>query len=223
MQFPVTVSVVLLSTAISVSAETLCPDSTISVTASNPEHTEMICDAVARTKTLFQECSVPAISRPVQIDVVDEIYSHCMAVYHCGEDLIELLSPSLMQERRDEEAAFDFLPADAYFQSVVVHELTHAAFDVVPCPIESCVVGSEYVAYTLQVLSLTPQERQSFVENAGYDRKIVRDELSALILYMAPHVFAQKAWTHFSQREDPCGYIGQIVDGTVLLDFEMFE
>lgn len=220
----IAISLVLLLTSASLSAEsTLCPDTKVSVIASHKEQEEMICTAAAHANELFEACNVPPISRPVLVKVVDDIYAQCVAMYHCGDDFIEILSPSRMEERRKEDSAFVFLPTSKYFYSVVIHELAHAAFDAVPCPIDSCVVGSEYVAYSLQVLSLTEKERLAFEKNAGLDRVVGRDELSALILYMAPHLFSQKAWTHFSQREDPCGYIGQITGGNILLDFEIFE
>ena len=128
-----------------------------------------------------------------------------------------------MDEKREAKSAFSFLPIEAYFRSVIIHELAHAAFDSVPCPFDSCTVANEYVAYTIQVESLTPEEQQSFAEAAAIDRRIFRDELNVMIYELAPHKFAQKAWVHFTQRDDPCGFVGQITDGTVLLDYERFE
>jgi len=103
-----------------------------------------------------------------------------------------------------------------------VHELTHAASDVVPRPFENCVATDEYIAYAMQVMSLTPEARAVFEARTRYDRKISRDELSPMILYMAPDLFTRKAWNHFSQRDDPCGFIRQLADKTILLDRERF-
>lgn len=215
-----------LTSTSSVFAEvTVCDggDVPVSVNSKDSNITMLICEAVTEAQRVFEQCNVPALADPLRIDLVEDIPKQCVALYHCGEDYIKVLSPALMQSKRLAEGAFTFLPIEQYFQSVIVHEITHAAFDAVPCPISSCVVGAEYVAYAMQVKFLSPEDRQRFVDLAGLDRKISRDELSALILYMAPHLFAQKAWTHLSQRENPCGYIGQITDGTVLLDFEVFE
>jgi hypothetical protein len=71
-------------------------------------------------------------------------------------------------------------------------------------------------------MSLDPDERAAFQANSAINRRISIDELSPIILYMAPDLFSQKPWAHFSQRDDPCGYIGQLVDGTIIIDTERF-
>jgi hypothetical protein len=215
---------VFLSSAFIATADVMqCEGSDVTVNSADADVAKTICDAVDGTKELFKQCNVPPVAAPLRIDVVDDIRDSCVALYHCGEGYIKVLPPTLMQQKRDDEGAFSFLPIERYFRSVIVHEVTHAAFDTVPCPISSCVVGAEYVAYAMQLMSLTPEDRQSFVDLAGLDRKVSRDELSAVILYMAPHLFSQKAWTHLLQRQDPCGYIGQITEGKIMLDHQVFE
>lgn len=216
-------SVCLVSMALPTAAEMACEGTVVTVDTTDSRVAEMVCASAVRAESLFEQCNVPKLEKPVQINVVDALMPRCVAVYHCGEDMIEVLPPKLMDEKREEESAFSFLPIDAYFKSVIIHELTHAAFDDVPCPFNSCTVSNEYVAYTIQVESLTPEQKKEFAETAALDRRIFRDELNMLIYEMAPHLFAQKAWVHFTQRDDPCGFIGQISDGTVLLDYERFE
>ena len=127
-----------------------------------------------------------------------------------------------MQVRREEGDAFSHLGLEEYFHSVVVHELTHAAADGMPCPYQACVAAAEYIAYVLQVMSLDPDEQAAFEANSAINRRISTDELSPIILYMAPDLFSQKALAHFSQRDDPCGYIGQLVDGAIIINTERF-
>ena len=74
----------------------------------------------------------------------------------------------------------------------------------------------------MQIMSLPPDAQQEFVKNSGLDRQVSRDELSAIMLFMAPGRFAQKVWAHLAQQVDPYSYLGQIKDGTVLLDRERF-
>ncbi len=188
----------------------------------NAALSDMTCEAVEHATTLFEACNVPSVSRPVHIAIVDDITPRCVALYHCGEDLIEVLAPSSIEKKRDPDGAFGFMPITEYFRSVIVHELVHVAFDGTPCPFTSCRATNEYVAYNMQVMSMTPQSQSQFAEKAGLDRPISRDELSLVILAMAPDLFAQKAQAHFSQRDDPCAFIGKIFDGTVVLDYEHF-
>ena len=223
MRSTLTSAVCLISLALPSAAEVICDGTVVTVNTNDGQVAEMVCQSAARAETLFEQCNVPKLEKPVRIDIVDSLMPRCVAVYHCGEDLIEVLTPTLMDAKREEKSAFSFLPIDAYFRSVIIHELVHAAFDLVPCPFASCTVGNEYVAYSIQVESLTPEEQQSFEDAAALDRRIFRDELNIMIYELAPHRFAQKAWVHFKQREDPCGFVGQITQGTVLLDYERFE
>ncbi len=109
-----------------------------------------------------------------------------------------------------------------YFQSVVAHELAHSLFDKASCPFKACVIANEYVAYAMQVMSLTSEQKTEFVEHAHLDRPISRDELSLTMYLMAPNLFAQKTWVHLNQRSDVCSYLRQFLDGTMVLDRERF-
>lgn len=203
-------------------ADLTCDGLSITVNAEQSEIAESVCEAARRASAQFERCNLPFQPKSLRIDVIDELRPHCVAVYHCGEDWIEILAPDQMQARRKAEGAFSSLEISDYFQSVVVHELAHSAFDEVPCPFDTCIATNEYVAYAMQIMSLDSEVRSGFEAKAGIDRRVSRDELSAMIYFMAPGRFAQKVWVHFSQRDDPCGYIGQIVNGTVLLDAERF-
>lgn len=215
-------SLIMLAAIPSWAGSLTCGNQAVTVSFQHAEHGELVCDAVEKAAAIFDQCNVPALSGPVHIDVVDKLKSGCVAVYHCGMDMIEVLSPPEMQKLRDPDGAFVHLGINEYFKSVVIHELSHAATDGMPCPFEDCVTAHEYIAYAMQVMSLSSQAQSIFEDRSALDRPISSDELSAIILFMAPHLFSQKVWRHLSQRKDPCGYIGQIIDGFILLDQERF-
>lgn len=201
-----------------------CDGLNASVIAGKAEDARLTCEAVAQARTLFESCNIPPITRPLKIELIDEIDTGCFGQYHCGEDWIELLTPSAMVAHRLSDGIYADLPVDRFFQSIAVHELTHAAIDGSPCPFPTCLVRGEYVAYVMQMMSLTPEQRRHIEERADLiGRRISRDELNSVMYFMAPDRFAVKSWMHFTQRDDPCGFLGQIVDGTVLLDRERFE
>jgi len=201
-----------------------CEGSDASVIAAKTADARLTCDAVARATTLFQSCNIPAIARPLKIEVIDQINDGCFGQYHCGADWIELLAPSAMAAKRQPNGIYTDLPIDRFFQSIAVHELTHAAMEDAPCPFPACLVRDEYAAYVMQMMSLTPGQRHQLAERTDLvGRRISRDELNSIMYFMAPERFAVKAWMHFTQRDEPCGFLGQLVDGTVLLDRERFE
>ena len=207
-----------------VQSETLfCEASEVTVTASGVREARLACGAAAHAKTLFESCNIPAITRPLRIGVVEDLKPSCFGQYHCGEDRIELLSLPAMQAQLLPDSAYARLSDEAFFKSIVVHELTHAAIENMPCPFKTCLVAHEYLAYVMQVMSLSPEAKRQFIKGVDLEREISRDELNPFMYFMAPDRFARKAWMHFTQRDDPCGFVGQIVDGTVLLDYERFE
>ena len=206
-----------------VSADTVsCGDTGVLVRYQRAEHADLVCDAAEQAGALFHRCNLSWPMQPITIDIVKDLRSGCVAVYHCGDYNIEILSPPLMQEQRKADGAFADLTTHEYFKSVIVHELTHAANEDLPCPFESCVATDEYIAYSMQVMSLDPQAQLKFEERSGLDRRISSDELSPIILFMAPDLFAQKAWAHLSQRNDACDYISDLNNGIFLFDFGRF-
>lgn len=205
------------------SAETLtCENPLVSVTSQQAKHAEIACETVNQAIAQFEQCNMPSLSKPLDIHIVEEIEDGCVGLYHCGKGLIEVLAPSSMASQLDPNGAFAFLPISGFFRSAIVHELAHAVSDGSPCPFEACLVRDEYLAYAMQVMSLTSDEQLKFSAIAGLDRTVSRDELSSIGLFMAPNLFSQKVWTHLNQRDDPCGFIGQLSQGKILLDRERF-
>jgi hypothetical protein len=201
----------------------ICGAANVTVTYQQEEHAELACSAAQKATALFNDCNIPSFSNPVRVDVVDDLIADCLGVYHCGKNLIEVLSPAVMQDRGEPDGVFAHLSPDSYFQSVVVHELAHAATDGMPCPVKSCLAGVEYIAYAMQVMSLSPEEHLVFEENLEMDRLSSSDEINPIILLMAPDLFAEKVWAHFSQHDDSCGFIGQLVNGDFFFDNELYD
>ena len=198
-----------------------CPVADVRVSGAAPELAARICDTAARAGEMLAACGL-APGEPLDIRVVDEMEADCAGVYHCGERRIDVLSPEAMARTDARGTAFAAVSPDAFFDSVIVHEMTHAALDAMPCPFPNCMVAQEYLAYGMQVMSLPPEARAGFETTAGLDRAVSRDELNVPILGMAPHLFAQKAWTHLTQRDDPCSFAAGVAEGAILLDREHF-
>lgn len=213
------VSLIATLVAWPVGAETVqCSGAPIEVTGASPGLISRTCATATRTEALLKRCGLPALDGPIEILIVDDAGPDCIAVYHCGEDRIEILAPQEIERQWDPLGAFGFLPIEAYFHSVLVHELSHAIYDRVPCRFETCIATGEYLAYALQVLSLEPQERLDFEARSAIERPISEEELNAFLLYVAPNRFAQKAWAHLMQQDDACAFLGQLARGEVYFD-----
>lgn len=197
-----------------------CDDPRFAVEGGGDAHAA-ICDAAQTAATQLSSCELE-ITEPVVISLVDRFEVECLALFHCDERRVEIMHPDayadLLAEGRG--GAFAPLSPDAFFQSLMRHELVHAALTDMPCPFESCLVGQEYIAYTLQVRFLPDVDRAAFEAVDPHDGPVSRDVLNPIILMMAPDVFARRAWQHLTERPNACAFIGQIARAEVLLDYE---
>lgn len=203
------------------SAQSLsCDGIPIEVTAPTDALAQRACDTARRSQALFASCNVPPISHPVHVDITTKIESDCYATFHCGEDRIEILPPRSMAQLRTSDDLFGFLSDERYFDSVLTHELAHAVFDRVACSYGTCRATTEYLAYTMQILSLTPAQREIFEQRAGFDPDRPTDNatVNVMILAMAPDVFASRVWAHVNARGDICGAIGRVTSGELIFD-----
>ena len=201
----------------------LCESENVTVSFQLEEHAELVCKGVRKAKVLFENCGMPSLSTPLRIDVVEDLIGDCLGQNHCGGNLIEIISPAVMQGRGEPDGVFAHLSSGKYFQSVLIHELAHAATDGMPCPFDFCHVGPEYVAYSMQVMSLSREEQMLFEQSIDMDHLISVEHLHSLVLFMAPDVFTQRVWAHLKQREAPCEFLGQLINGEVIIDFETVE
>jgi hypothetical protein len=202
-----------------------CPDGTAFVEGAG-QNAPVICQIVETAARQLDQCGGLSLPDRIEIAINPDLGLNCVGLYHCGENRIELLPPDSYIDGTDMSATgtFSSIAPNAYFESVIRHELAHAALDrIMDCPFEHCLVGQEYVAYTLQIAFLPAPERDAFIAALPeIDRPISRDALTPIILMMAPGHFAQQAWLHFSERPAPCGFLGQVARCEVLLDHEHF-
>jgi len=197
-----------------VAAEYPCPDTRFRVISEEEVQARGICAAAARAASVLAACNVP-LERPILIEVTDEFNETCLGLYHCGKDRIEILAPAEMQHRRAPGSDLAFVPIDSFFTAILTHELAHAAFDATPCPFETCLTESEYVAYTMQIMSLPDKLRSRYEAGIDMTAPVSRDSVNAVTLFMAPDTFMRRAWVHLNQRPDVCAYIRDVMEGRI--------
>lgn len=199
-------------------AETrICENELVTVESADASHLDAMCNASDRALALLQSCDL-APPDPVTVSVAEIEQPTCLGLFHCGEARIEVLSPALIAERRTETGVFKDIPPSRLFQSVIVHELSHAAMDNTPCPVDSCVATSEYFAYTLQLLDLSKEDRNTVVATDPPENRVTHDQINSMILFMAPDIFVQNVWGHVTGRGDICAQLRAVQDGIVVFD-----
>ena len=212
-----------LSLATQLAAEPLnCPDPLFTITGGEKTTRERTCKAASEARKTLESCGI-ALNRPIDIEIVQgfpDQYTACLGLYHCGEDQIEILSPQDMAATRDRDGVFEFISDDAYWQSIIAHELTHAAYDSVKCPFTSCVATAEYASYAMQVFSLPADQQPLFGKSVTLRSKPSQDSISGVMAFMSPDHFAKIAWLHFQNRDAPCDYMRLIMSGQIFFDRE---
>ncbi len=200
-------------------AQTTCPSGRFTIGGQVDDSTQL-CAIAERASDELATCNLP-INRPINIEIVDSLPDGCVAEYHCEDDAITVLSPDSVEQQLSGDHPLRQIDPQDYLYSIVVHELAHAALDGMPCPFTSCVATQEFVAYSMQLRSLTPQDRDLFLTRPDFNRPIAAEEINAIIVQMAPDVFLQKSWWYLEQQEDPCGFVGAIAEGAFLFDNEV--
>ena len=199
-----------------------CADPSFQVSGGDADARDRACQVASEARGSLAACNV-TINSGVKIDIVETLETaaaDCLGLYHCGEDRIEILSPKAMSTMRDKEGVFELIEDAPYWNSVLVHELTHAAYDAVECPFTSCIATSEYAAYVMQVRSLPEDQRTLFGKTVNLKTKPGFEAISSMMLFLSPSHFAKIAWLHFQGLDDPCGYMGFVMNGQIIFDHE---
>lgn len=193
-----------------------CPEGQITLDAPSG-YSDRICRVAEQAVRDLAACNLP-LERPVTIRLTADLGGNCVGLYHCGEDLIEIVHPDELSKVIDQSALFSELAPLEYFDSILFHELVHAAYDAVPCPFPSCTATSEYLAYALQISALSDEAREKIELGPVPDAPVSRQKFSAIMAFWAPDRFALNAWAHLMQQPDPCAYVARIVAGDIIFD-----
>lgn len=195
-----------------------CPEVDVTVEG-GADLAPRICETADLALASLETCGLH-ITRPIVISVATELSENCVGHYICGSDRISVLHPDTLAQEIADSTLFSQLTVLEYFDSIVFHELVHAAYDEVPCPFPHCSATSEYLAYALQIRELSPDARTRIGFGEVPEEKVSGAFFSAIIAFWAPDVFARKAWTHLMQRPDPCAYVSDLAAGKIYFDTE---
>lgn len=189
-----------------------CPGP-VAVLGEDAERAPLICDAVAHARTLLTPCGLVQ-TRPITVDIVstmDERHAACVAYFNCDTDTLTLLPPSALARSKDVMSAFEGLSSEAYFRSVIVHEMTHAlAHQSHGGSLTR--VAHEYLAYAFQIASLSKKSRAKVLAAVPPEGAVGLDGIDEIALLFGPSQFALRAFQHFSQAGNGCAFVASIID-----------
>lgn len=181
-----------------------------------------VCGAVLRSTEILNQCGLTQ-KRSIAVEVLDGPVSEdpsCLGVFHCGSNNIKLQSPRALGATLSSDHPLRTIPTKRLFESIVTHELAHAFIYQMRDGAGDTIAEDEYVAYAMQYLALSEDDRAAILEAMpGQASFVTRDMLNDVFLSLSPMVFGSWAWRHFSKQEDGCELIekiiGQEIDFTV--------
>jgi len=202
-------------------AETItCDGNTVSVTAPNSARAQSVCATVATALTKLNQCDL-TLSQPLTITVLNDlpgVSDTCFGYYVCDENRISVRSPQGIAEVAWLSTLYQTIDPEIVFDSIVVHEVAHAAFEQTACEEALCLANHEYVAYVMQMWSFPSSVRHALVERFGQEEPVEPIRLNELIAVLAPEKFAALAWQHFNEPENGCDFVTDLVTGKVSLE-----
>ncbi len=192
-----------------------CDTPLVTVDTPDRELHERVCDVVASALPMLERCQLE-LTNSITINFSDGLgYPNqlCLGLYHHGDRRIELLNPDAFEDAHVKSALWTSIPVAEHFNSIVVHELTHAHVGQVAPAEPPCRADWEYVAYAMQIESLRASTRDAFIAGAGAAPPVTIEEVNSITLVFSPPLFAAKAWLHFSDPENGCDFVGKIIRG----------
>jgi len=199
-----------------------CTAEKITVISDDEILAQRVCSVVSRTSPQLDACNLGQLPA-VEIVIVKHLpflHSNCFGIYDSNNRQIQILDPACIASAAGPNNAFQELAPDMLFDSVIVHELTHAYTSQSETNAPLSLAESEYIAYAMQLEFLPAIERQKVLDAHKFLEPVEPEGLNSFVLMTAPSFFAAKAWRHFNYAGNGCEFVLDIIDGEVDLEIE---
>lgn len=215
------IAIALSLAAVAGRAETVaCDGGGLAVTAPETALAERVCSVAVAARERMEVCDLrqsQPISIIIQKGVVVDAFE-CLGAFHCDTNEIELIHPQALAENVPASRTYAGLSPMAVFDSLVVHEMAHALLEQTLGEREVGVAAHEYVAYAMQLSSLSPEDRAIFTAQYSAQASGTSDGLNAIVMMFAPGAFATSAWMHFTEPGNGCAFVEDLIEGRAILD-----
>jgi hypothetical protein len=111
--------------------------------------------------------------------------------------------------------AYALLSANAFYESLVVHEIVHVVMHQNYERLPTSHAAYEYPAYALQIMSLHSADRIKLLHGIDNHDNPPGLLFNDILLAMDPLIFAASAYEHFSAAPDACRLLKALLKGEV--------
>ena len=138
-----------------------------------------------------------------------------IGLYSAETDQIELLSYAQARRQTTDNPLFGLPMTPALYESVVVHEVSHAIVEQNLSTRLTSRVVHEYIAYAAQLSSMAPDLRREILRRYGQPAFADVDEMSWVYYELDPSGFGVKVYRHFLALRDPAAFLQDLLSGAV--------
>ena len=196
-----------------------CENLEISVDSSDNVLAQHICHVAEQARDQLNSCHLFQ-AEPILIEITEQPrlnHFDCLGVFRCDVSVVEVIEPSRIPEVLIEGDPLLMISENLVFDSVIVHELTHAFAHQTLTTRSGSVAQDEYLAYAMQFEFMPEEARAILLGARPITIDVTIEALNEMTLMFAPTVFGLRAWTHFNYENNGCGFFQLILDGTVKL------
>ena len=200
-----------------------CPGTAVIVQSADPLEAADICHAATMATSLLSRCGI-ARDLDLVVRLVEEVRHPCGAAvlgqYLANEDRIELTTFSGCIDSLGPDNAYRQIPLREAWRSLAVHEITHGIASCAARNKKLAPMAQEYIAYTIQILSLPVASRQKLLDAIPGKPPSGTSSFNELYHAIAPLRFGVDAYRHYSAMPDGCAFLNQVLRGEVEFPIE---
>lgn len=181
---------------------------------------DVVCRAAREAATRLAACGLVA-RRPVSVRVVrdlgDECPPHALGYYDARTQEVIVPTYNVCVRLAGPDGRFGVALSPEMYRSLIVHELTHAITHQLVHPRKLERTAYEYVAYAIQFTAMDPEVSAQILRQQGIDGPVGVRDLSDTYFSLSPARFAVKAYLHFRDPANGCGFLHDVIAGRVKL------
>jgi hypothetical protein len=194
-----------------------CPAALVDVTAESREEGHLACSAAQDAIRLLDRCGI-SLHRPLALHISREVRhplgGTIFGLFDTKQEKVlvtqEANIPSLVKD-----TPYARLPQREFYRSLIVHEIVHGIMHRNLKRPATSHAAYEYPAYALQVESLPPHVRDTFLQSFDQTAIAQRSLFNDPVLFFDPYFFAASAYHHFKASPNGCSHLTALLEGEV--------
>jgi Family of unknown function (DUF6639) len=206
------------TTLASLAGHEFCPEASVDITAASPDERRIACLAASEAIQLLGRCGI-SLRRPLHLQIMSEVrHPFSGSIFGLLDTKHEkvLITHEANIPALVKDTPYATLPQREFYRSVIVHEVVHAVMHQNLKRPATTHAAYEYPAYALQIESLAPQLRDTFLQS--FDQAAIKANSTVFtdtILSFDPYFFAARAYHHFKGSANGCAHLAALLEGAV--------